>query len=168
MSSDPGAMSRVYFHEDQYFRGSFLWATVFAVPVVVAIVALTASPRMTVEAIGVTLAVAAVLTAIFAFTRLETEVRSDSVVVRFHNLWPTRTIPIADILMAEPCHYTILDSGGWGVHLGLAGMTYNVSGNEGVALRLRGGDRVLIGSQRADDLAGAIAEAVSAAGGTPA
>jgi hypothetical protein len=38
-------------------------------------------------------------------------------------------------------------------------MAYNVRGDRGVQLVLRDGRRVLIGSQRADELAKAIAEA---------
>ncbi len=160
-------MSHLYFHEDQHFRGSWLWGALFASPVVVAIVALAASPRLALDTLVVTATVGLLLTAIFSFARLETEVRSDLVIVRFHGLWPTRTIATRDIVEAEPRRYSILDSGGWGVHLGLAGMTYNVSGNEGVALRLRNGDRVLIGSQRAEELARAVADAVSAGSGKP-
>ena len=39
------------------------------------------------------------------------------------------------------------------------GKAYNVSGNEGVQLELTNGKRILIGSQRADELADAIKRA---------
>jgi hypothetical protein len=60
--------------------------------------------------------------------------------------------------------YAIWDSGGWGIHFGLAGMTYNVSGNQGVHFRLTNGGRVLIGTQRPDAFAAAVAKAIAARG----
>jgi hypothetical protein len=39
------------------------------------------------------------------------------------------------------------------------GWAYNVRGNRGVQLELANGKRILIGSQRAEELAGAIGEA---------
>ncbi len=51
----------------------------------------------------------------------------------------------------------IREFGGWGIRFGRGGArAYNVSGNRGVELTLRDGKRILIGSQRADDLAAAI------------
>ena len=58
--------------------------------------------------------------------------------------------------------YTMWDSGGWGVHFGLAGMTYNVSGNDGVHFRLTDGRRVLVGTQRPAEFASGIAKAIAA------
>ena len=107
----------------------------------------------------------AVFTGVFAlifFAHLETEVRTDAVVVHFHGLWPTRRIRLDDIASFDPRRYTMWDSGGWGVHLGLAGMTYNVSGNEGVQFRLRTGSRVLVGTQRPQEFVAAIAKALEA------
>ena len=49
-------------------------------------------------------------------------------------------------------------------HLGLAGLTYNVSGNEGIHFRLQSGGRVLVGTQRPAEFAAAIAKAMGARG----
>jgi hypothetical protein len=43
------------------------------------------------------------------------------------------------------------------VRFGPRGRAYNVSGNRGVEITLANGKRVLIGSQRSDELAAAIA-----------
>jgi hypothetical protein len=83
-------------------------------------------------------------------------------VIKFHGLWPTRTIKTEDIETVEARRYSIWDSGGWGVHLTFRGMAYNVSGNEGVFIHLRRGARVLVGSQRANELAQAIRKALDA------
>jgi hypothetical protein len=78
------------------------------------------------------------------------------------HMWPFRrkVIPVQDIVEYEPRTYRpILEYGGWGIRFGPRGWAYNVSGNRGVQLRLRDGKRILIGSQKADELARAIAEA---------
>ena len=46
----------------------------------------------------------------------------------------------------------ILEYGGWGIRFGLKGKAYNVSGNRGVQLELTNGKRLLIGSQRPEEL----------------
>ena len=66
-------------------------------------------------------------------------------------------IAFADIAEAAARSYSAVgEYGGWGVRSGGKGKAYNVSGDRGVQLVLRNGTRLLIGSQRADELAGAI------------
>jgi hypothetical protein len=48
------------------------------------------------------------------------------------------------------------DYGGWGIRKGRSGWAYNVSGDRGVRLTYTDGETLLIGSQRADELAKAI------------
>lgn len=92
--------------------------------------------------------------------RLVTEVRDDGIYIRFYPLhrgfhgflWE-------EIGSFEACTYRpILGYGGWGIRLGSGGKAYNVSGNRGLQLALEGGrsGRVLIGSQRPDELAAAV------------
>lgn len=157
----------VYFHEDQHFRQSWLWAgALLALPLVVLMTRLAASPRESTAGVVITLAVGALLAAIFAFARLETEVRTDGVYVHFHGLWPTRRIPIGDIAGYEARRYSFLESGGWGVHFTMRGMAYNVSGNTGVIIQLAQGKggQVLIGTQRPEDFATAIGKAMAGRG----
>ena len=52
-------------------------------------------------------------------------------------------------------------SGGWGFRWGSSGRAYNLRGNRGVQLTLADGGRLLLGSQRADELAAAIEEAAT-------
>ncbi len=65
--------------------------------------------------------------------------------------------PLADIEKVEARTYKPLrEYGGWGIR-GLANhRAYNVSGSQGVELTLRDGRRILIGSQKAQELALAI------------
>ncbi len=105
-----------------------------------------------------------------AAARLTTVVVRDGLRLRFrpfHRRW--HTFAAGDIEAAEATDYRpILDYGGWGIRFGRRGKAYNVSGHRGVQLRLRGGHRLLVGSQRADALAAAItvARGGTSAGGT--
>ncbi len=57
--------------------------------------------------------------------------------------------------------------GGWGVKgWSKDKMAYNVSGDRGVELTLKDGRRIMLGSQRAEELAGAIEAARGRAGAT--
>ncbi len=70
-----------------------------------------------------------------------------------------RRIRLADITAAEAVTYSpLVEYGGWGIK-GLPGNSaINARGNRGVRLTLRDGRRILIGSQRPDELAAALAE----------
>jgi len=66
-----------------------------------------------------------------------------------------RTLPLGRIARWEArIYHPIREYGGWGVRYGgrRRGWAYNVSGNCGVQLELQDGTRILIGSQRADEL----------------
>jgi hypothetical protein len=79
--------------------------------------------------------------------------------VRFFPL-VKRDIPLEEIARWEARTYRpILEYGGWGIRCGWKGMAYNVSGNRGVQLEFTNGKRLLIGSQRPEELAAAISQA---------
>jgi hypothetical protein len=68
-----------------------------------------------------------------------------------------RTIAFVDVTSCEARRYQpILEYGGWGLRLGNKGWAYTVSGREGVQLSLRKGQGLLIGSQKATELAAVI------------
>lgn len=100
------------------------------------------------------------LPGLFWYMHLVTEVRADGGYVRFvpfHLRW--RRFAFEDIASCEARTYRPLrEYGGWGIRWGPGGWAYNVSGNRGAQLVLRSGKRVLLGSQRADELAAAIAQ----------
>jgi hypothetical protein len=74
----------------------------------------------------------------------------------------SRTIPLAEIKSAAVREYRpIMEYGGWGIRWSSThGKAYNVSGRRGVQLVLTDGRQVLIGSQRANELAKAINGAI--------
>ena len=150
-----------YFREEQRFRDSWLWL-VIAIPMAFALWAVLVTPRAPVSAAIAVVGVAVAVGALVGLAHLETTVTAEAVIVKFHGLWPTRRIKLGDIAEYAPMRYTIWDSGGWGVHFGLAGLTYNVSGNEGVHFRLENGSQVLVGSRRSAELTSAIAKAMAA------
>jgi hypothetical protein len=103
----------------------------------------------------------------FVFLRcvkLLVEVRESGVMIRFRP-FVRRNILYGEIRTCEARTYRpIAEYGGWGVRLRRGGMAYNVSGDRGVQLELVNGKRVLIGSQRAGELADAIQERMKRAG----
>ncbi len=97
------------------------------------------------------------LPALFGQMRLFIEVTPDAVLVRYRP-FSRRSIPIADIQKVEARTYEALrEYGGWGIRgWSKEKMAYNVSGNKGVELTLRDGRSLMLGSQRADELAAAV------------
>lgn len=96
---------------------------------------------------------------LFLMLKLETEVRSDALYVR---LFPVhvryKRFTAEDLAECYARQYKpVLEYGGWGIRFDFkGGKAYNVSGKEGVQLVLRNGKRLLIGTQRPDELAEAI------------
>lgn len=73
-----------------------------------------------------------------------------------------RSIPMASIRRVEVVQYRpVLDYGGWGIRRGRDGeRVLNARGDRGVRLHLVDGSKILIGSQRAEQLALAVEGAV--------
>ena len=85
--------------------------------------------------------------------RLITEVRDDGIYVRL-TPFPFRRIPFEEISSATVRRYRpLVEYGGYGIRYGLSGMAYNADGVWGVQLVLANGKKILIGSQRSEDLA---------------
>ena len=94
----------------------------------------------------------------FYFMNLTVEVRSDGLYYRFFPFHLSfHRIPREDLRTYEVRTYSALrEYGGWGIRWGPKGKAYNVSGNRGVQLELSNGKRILIGSQRPEELAEAL------------
>ncbi len=85
--------------------------------------------------------------------KMVTEVKNDAIHIRFFPL-KKEAIPFSEIAKCDAIQYSpIKEYGGWGIRYGTKGMAYNVSGDRGVQLELTNGKRLLIGSQRSEELA---------------
>ena len=91
--------------------------------------------------------------------RLRTTLTDRDLVVTFGALFPLyrRRIARADVVSFEAVTYSpIADYGGWGIKGMPGNSALNARGNRGVRLTLRDGKRLLIGSQKPDELAAAL------------
>jgi hypothetical protein len=158
------------FHEEQRFRQPWLWAIVLLpAAIVIGILAVqvgTGRPVGNHPAPDWLLAVLAVFTgvllpAFMASLRLTVEVADGVLRIRFFP-FVRKEIRLSEIESAEVRTYRpIREYGGWGIRWGgRRGWAYNVSGNRGVQLVLRGGKRLLLGSQKPEALAAALARRV--------
>ena len=90
---------------------------------------------------------------------LRTTVTDQELIVSFGALFPLyrRRVARTDIVSAEAATYApIAEYGGWGIKGRPGNSALNARGNRGVRLTLRDGRRLLIGSQRPDELASAL------------
>ncbi len=94
---------------------------------------------------------------LFYTMHLTTEVHPDHIALNYYP-FTTRQIPLTDIKQHQARTYqAIKEYGGWGLKgWSSDNKAYNVYGNQGVELTLLNGQRVMIGSQKAEELAQAI------------
>jgi hypothetical protein len=91
--------------------------------------------------------------------RMSVMVTHEALYVRYFPFL-NRRIVIGEIERCAPRTYSpIGEYGGWGIRGFGKNRAYNVSGNRGVQLRLVSGRRLLIGSQRPEELAAALVAA---------
>lgn len=89
--------------------------------------------------------------------KLVTEVRPGELVVAMRGFWRARRIPLSSVQSVEQVRFDpVRDWGGYGIRSTRKGRAYIASGNEGAQIELTGGERVLIGSQKAGELVRAI------------
>ena len=144
------------FREEQRFE--WYWTAMFCVPALIVGYGLYRQSSISGALLWPAFIVALVVAVWFLRLKLVTEVRDDGLFIWFVWLWPERTIPWDQIRSVETRTYRpIRDFGGWGVRWAAKGIVFHARGNRGVRLVLSSGERVLIGSQRPDDLAHAIA-----------
>jgi hypothetical protein len=150
------------FREEQRFE--WFWTAMLCIPAVIVGYGLywqagLRQPSVSGALLWPAFVVALVVAVWFLRLKMVTEVRDEGLYVCFVWLWPERTIPWDQIRSVETRAYRpIRDFGGWGVRWAARGIVYHARGNRGARLVLASGERVLIGSQRPDDLARAIAE----------
>jgi hypothetical protein len=170
---------KVIFREVQQFRQPLAWVPLVAVLVVTLSIfgwgALFApnSPGAGKEKLvalvilGVGVLVVGGLAYLFYLLNLTTEVRTDGLYVRYYPFQLSfKKIPLDKVRTFYATTYRpILQYGGWGLRYGLTGTAYNVGGNRGVKIEFIKGRHLLIGSQRAEELAYALEQIVNRPGG---
>jgi hypothetical protein len=161
-STEGGATGGVYFEEEQHFNRLWLLVALPSLAIPVFLVLLLGFNSRILSPLAIALVVA-ILPALLLYTmKLVTEVDSKHVHIKFPPFTPFIR---SHILLSEIAHWEartyrpIAEYGGWGIRGGPSGRAYNVRGNRGVQLWLTDGKRLLIGSQRAEELAQAITAA---------
>ncbi len=143
------------FTETQRFTG---WAyAVLGLTALISLGSLAAAPRLPA---WLWLYVGLSLTLVVNLLCLRTTVTESDLVVAFGALFPLyrRRIALADIASAESVTYSpVADYGGWGIRGWGRSVALNARGSLGVRVTLQDGRRVLIGSQRPEELAEALA-----------
>jgi hypothetical protein len=106
--------------------------------------------------------------------RLVTELRPERLSVAMKGFWRRTSVALAEIRAAVSVEYDpVAEYRGYGVRSGPRGQAYIAYGCQAVQLELRDGRKLLVGSQRSQELARRIADAqsqlrlVSSSGGLP-
>ena len=91
---------------------------------------------------------------LFVSIKLETVVIQNELYIRY---WPMvysyKLIPLEDITSIQSVTYSPLgDYGGWGIRGTKKNRCYNAQGDQGVLINYTNGNRLLIGSQKPDEL----------------
>jgi hypothetical protein len=90
------------------------------------------------------------LIALFWLMQLKTEIDQDEIRINFFPFVKKR-IPWREIKRAETLDYGFV--GGWGIRLGTRyGTVYNISGRTGLAIELKNGRKLCIGTQKGAEI----------------
>ncbi|WP_128475954.1 hypothetical protein [Halorussus pelagicus] len=150
--------TEVHFRETQRFDQLWLWG-LLALGALADLVALARRNRDLRE----TARRLAALGAAALFLRvatLRTEVRDDGVYVNFAPFHRSdKRVPFSDLADVQATGYSPLRYGGWGIRWSPSGIAYTVSGRSGVRFERTGRKSVFVGSDRPDELVGAVQEA---------
>jgi len=148
-----------YFQQDRFHEVQSFAAWVYAVlglTAVVSLGSLAAAPRLP---LWIWLYAAVSLALVFNLLCLRTTVADRELVVTLGALLPLyrRRVALREIASAEAVTYSPLaEYGGWGIRGWGKNVALNARGNRGVRLTLQDGRRLLVGSQRPEELADAL------------
>lgn len=154
----------VIFNERQKFGRLVFWLFILE-PVVFILILLSivgkeyTQPLLTIVMVAI-LIITISVTVLLWISKLETEVRSDGLYIRFFPFHINfKKFAFEDISEYYARQYSpILEYGGWGIRRGFfsSGRAYNTSGNKGLQIVFKNGKKLLIGSQKPHELAAAI------------
>jgi hypothetical protein len=116
-------------------------------------------PGILSKGVPIRLVLAAILAVCaFFFSSLTIEVTDQHLRWRFGPGLIRKQVLLADIDHAEVTQTKVKE--GWGIHLTSRGWLYNVSGFQAVAIRLKTGKQILLGSDEPERLVMALGEAI--------
>ncbi len=150
------------FSEEQKFAGWLRWLLVLVIALVLFSPWYSAKKQgqpLPVIAVVIMIVVPVSLAVLFWMAKLETQVRSDGLYVRlfpFHINF--KKFSFEDFSQYYVRQYRpILEYGGWGIRCSFRnGRAFNVSGNKGLQIVFKNGKKLLIGSQKPQELVAAI------------
>ena len=157
------AYLRPLFHEEQDLRSTrtaVLMAAVFTLISAVLGVTMWAVGVIIWPSIGIVALAGVIVVTLVVTAKMTTVVDAAGLHVRYFPFL-RKTFAWDDVVGWTAKTYDPMEYGGWGVRgfPGRYGWAYNVRGNRGVEVEFRNGHRLMLGSQRAEDLARAIEEA---------
>ena len=156
-------MSHQTFEESQRFNQVWIWALLIGVSILAIVqvpldlIKSTEEDSLSSQSIIVLLSSLVFvigLNALFFFSKLKTKINTEGVSVVFHPFFnKPKLFRWEDIEKAFVRKYQPLwEYGGWGIRFGMKGRAYNTSGNKGLQLLMKSGKRILIGTQKSDEL----------------
>jgi len=158
------------FHEVQPLRIWLIWLVIL-IPVVLAWwlfisqivfgIPVGDNPLSNIGALVIWLAFGIVLPSFAYYAKLITDVRTDGIYLNFFPMY-SKTVAPRDIISYEIRQYRpLVEYGGWGIRFAPhKKRAYTMGGDRGVELELTDGKRLLIGSQRPEELASAVATVI--------
>lgn len=166
--------TRTFFEEEQFFRQTWIWVALIPISLLGLVIFALAfyqqlylgkpfgnnptSDRGLMMIAALLIPICIGLPILFYKMRLSVRLEPEYLHVRFLP-FVNKHIALREIVRCEPRKYRpLVEFGGWGIRYGgkKRGWAYNVDGNRGVQLELTNGNLLLIGSQRAEELAAAI------------
>lgn len=153
------ADTNILFSEEQGFTQWWLWIIIYGV-----LGSLFYTTYQSYEASGslfqtdtlTLLLMSILLPALFYALKLKTRITTEGIYVRFVPFhWKEKFISFSELSDCYVRQYSpIGEFGGWGIKYGLggAGKVYNVSGNMGLQLVYQDGSKLLIGSNRTEEI----------------
>jgi len=151
------------FKEEQRFTQVWVWIVLLGVSAIVLYTVPSAiihqseeNPISTTHAIVLAVSVLIVigLLALFFFARLTTKINNDVIEITYRPLiLKAKVFRWDEIDEAFVRKYNSLwEYGGWGIRYSFKGRAYNTSGNMGLQLILKSGKKILIGTQKPEEL----------------
>lgn len=98
------------------------------------------------------------LNILFFNFRLETRIQTDGIYVRFfpfHKSFKHYSWDVIDQSYVRK-YSPVREYGGWGIRTGQKGEAFNISGNQGLELEFKDGGRLLIGTNKPEELSAAL------------